>query len=329
MRVLFVAGQGAAAAFLAPLWRRWLGSDVEFRVALHRSARAVTSGISVHSLPEGVEDEAGLALALGDWRPDLVVTSLSDKPIERAGFDWSRRTRVPVWQFIDTWYDYARRLESTNGQGRLPDRLLVIDDRAKDEAVGEGIPPDIIIAVGNPAWENIEPGLTRDNRAVLFVSQPIARHWGESLGYTEKTAWQMVRNAAREHPNLFPRLVFAPHPDEDASAGEGAQERVESGQAGIYVAGYVLGMYSSVMVDAVLAGRKVISVQPNAINSDKCSLSRHGWIGRARNVSELLRLMEDRQGPSLPAGLKAAVAESCARLEKAILEPKQSCDSSA
>jgi hypothetical protein len=331
-QILFIVGQSAASSYLAPLWGRWLAGHcgADFRIALHPTARAGIGNLSVLPLLEGIEDEVHLIAALGDWRPDLVVTSLSGKMVERSGYDLARRRGIPVWQFVDTWYDYALRLERTNGPGRRPDRLLVIDDRAGREAIDEGIPRDIIVPVGNPAWENVAAEPAKDGDAVLFVSQPITRHWGNSLGYTEHDGWKMVCDAASQRPDLFPRLIFAPHPDEDASAaGEGAAEKVESGSVGVRIAGCVLGLYSSVMVDALLAGRKVISVQPNAGAADKCSLSRHGFIGRARSVTELVRLMEERKDTRPIGNLKAAVANSCIRLEKAMLQPDRSCVSSA
>jgi hypothetical protein len=329
-RILFAAGQSAARGFLSPLWARWLEDrdDVDFRIAVHPSARPANGKVPASILFEQIEDEGGLVAALGGWTPDLVVTSVSGKSVERATFDFARRLGIAVWQFVDTWYDYALRIQTTNGNGRLPDRVLVIDERAKREAAEEGIPELILTTVGNPAWEGISPSPPEDGKAVLFVSQHIARSWGDRLGYTERTGWEMVRSAAQIRPDLFPRLIFAPHPDEDASAvGEGAAERIQSGDLGVPVAGCVLGLYSSVMVNALLAGRKVISVQPNATAADKCSLSRHGFIGRARNESELLMMME-MERPGRLDGLKAAVANSCARLERIILEEDHACVSS-
>jgi hypothetical protein len=329
-RILFVAGQSAAGSFLAPLWRRWLATKdgAEFRVCLHASAAPAARELNGLPLLAAGETSDALENVLAGWRPDLIVTSLSSKPIERAAFDLARRSGIKVWQFVDTWYDYALRIVRTNGAGRHPDRLLVIDERAREEAIGEGLDGQTVMIVGNPAWEEVMPLPARDAAAILFVSQPIARHWGNSLGYTESTGWQMVRDAAGKRPDLFARLIFAPHPDEEIprAVREAGIETVDSGRVGLAIAGQVLGLYSSIMVDAVLAGRNVISVQPNAGVADKCSLSRHGFIRRARDAAELIRIMGEH--PLRGDDLRTAVAHSCSRLERALMASKQECVSS-
>ena len=322
--ILFVAGQPGAAAFLAPIWRRWLDRDAQpsWRVILHPSAKWAVEKAGLKSLPLlDVEDDGKKLFArmCNEWRPNLIVTSATywEKEIEATMF--AREKDILTARFVDTWYGYNERTFKVSGPDEVSDNILVIDDRAIDEAVSEGLPADRLLAVGHPAWEMVRPLPAADDRVVMFVSQPVKEELGDRLGYTQYTAWDLVQKAAARRPDLFERLIWAPHPRKKTSPeirSENVQV-IESGQAGLARAGTVIGLFASVMVDAVLCGRRVISIQPNSVGLDMCSLSRHGFIPRVHTVDELLNAMELTVPDA--SGLRRSLAGSCDRLESFLL----------
>lgn len=320
--ILFAVGQAGSADYLIPLWRRWLKRDraASWRVIASSTAlaRIAASGLTNVPLLRGdVTDAERLSDALGEWKPDLIFNSASGAAVEVAALEVGRRMCLPIVSLIDTWYGYRRRLER-DGMLDLSDKILVIDDEAKREAIGEGLPPPIIEPVGHPAWEETVLLPQADRRHVLFVSQPVARRYGQSLGYTEVESWRLLHETAVARPDLIGRLAFAPHPDDDVPPpAEDALVHIADGHAGLAQAGTVVGMFSSLMTEAFLAGRHVISLQPAAQGRDMNMMSRKGLVSLASSGEDLVAALT---APASSAKeLYGALRGSCDRLERALL----------
>jgi hypothetical protein len=321
-RILFAVGQAGSADYLIPLWRRWLARNgsASWRVIASPQAQRRIEAAGIGGMPlvvGGFDGPDMLAAALGDWRPDLVFDSASGAAVETAAKGLGRSLGVPAVRLIDVWYGYRERL-SANGSLDLPDKVLVIDDQAVRQAVGEGLPECLLEPVGHPGWEEIVPLPAGDRRHVMFASQPVARFYGERLGYTEASSWRMLVETARQRPDLITTLVFAPHPDDDMPPpAETGLVRVAWGRDALGQVGTVTGMFSSLMTNALLAGRHVISLQPNATGADKSNMGRERLIARATTPDELIAALT-APSPDL-AELRAALKDSCTRLERALL----------
>jgi hypothetical protein len=201
----------------------------------------------------------------------------------------------------------------------MPDRIGVIDATAVAEATAEGLPADKIVAVGQPAWEEA-PALPRPTRKrTLFLGAPVARDFGRTLGYDEWEALDVVRDVAKRRPDLTGELLFGPHPVQRDTPPDRLSPAsiVNDSMAALRDVEIVLGMFSSPMVDALLGGRKVISVQPGNVERDMCPLSRHGRIPRARDAASLERALGEISGDG--EALRRDLLGSCDRLEAAIM----------
>jgi hypothetical protein len=255
---------------------------------------------------------------LGEWRPDLVVTSTTYKEMERAALTYAQDHGIASCQLVDSHYNYSGRLQETNGAAILPDRVLLLDPIAVLEAVAEGLPEDRLSAVGNPAWEEMTLAPPERESCALFASQPIAADMNNRLGYTECSALELALTAADHRPDLIERILLAPHPREDGTAAHThpCLRRIDSAKLGLRQAGTVLGMFSSVLIEAVLAGRRVISLQPRAQGMDMCMLSRHGMISRALNLGDLIAAMSGP--PPSVDDLRLWYAESTNRVDTSI-----------
>lgn len=318
--ILFVVGQSATVAYLAPLWRRWLerGTSVSWRVLASPAAAKRIAYEQFQGLPwSAVESESAVEVqrTLMGWRPECLVMSASFAAVERAALVFAAQQGIPVARIIDTWYGYRRRLQWQGDDMRFPDRLLVIDEPARSQAIAEGIPEAIIEVIGQPAWESVKQLPPGDRRDILFVNQPIERYYGESLGYTERTVWKLFYETIQSNPQIARRVFYAAHPDDDMLPPEVPQvEVVESGLHTLPKVGAVVGMFSSLVTDALLSGRHVISFQPGALGGNMCALGRISLVPRALNAKELATAL---QMPTPDVGeLRAALSRSTDRLER-------------
>jgi hypothetical protein len=325
-KVLFVAGQPGSAAYFEPLWREWLkGSVVDsWKVLVEPGAFNVLDGKLRRRLP--LLEWAGASQATRDideFAPTVVISSAHKSDIECGAMSYAQRVKAGSIQIFDTWYDYFDRAAGSLPVDWFPDYIAVIDKNAEVDAAKDGLPADRLVAVGNPAWEDTPALPDADTRTVLFLAQPIAYDEGEKFGYTENTAWQMLRRAQSLRADLIKELLYAPHPRMNVTLediGQGAQ-LVSSTQAGMEKAGTIIGMYSAALVEAYLAGRTTLTLQPSAIGPDRCLLSRNGTISRCQTVDEIICAISDARHDrdDRPNDFKNAISGSRARLENLIL----------
>lgn len=230
-------------------------------------------------------DEAPIAEVLA---ADVVVCSLTGSPVERGLVSAAKQHRVPTLQYLDTWGPYHHRM-----MGPLADAIAVIDGSARKEAEEAGADPQSLRVVGQPAWERVSPLPPAPAGRMAFLSQPISRLYGGSLGYDESSAFALLKRFQIERPDLVSDLAVVPHPA--GCALSGTKDAVSLDQA-LRSSGTIVGMFSSAMVDALLGGRSVLSFQPLARMDDVCALSRFGWVPRALSPEELPRLLARPRG---------------------------------
>lgn len=119
------------------------------------------------------------------------------------------------------------------------------------------------------------PGLARipllpptADRKTLFIGAPARRDYGHSLGYTEATSWALAKQVQKKRPDLISDLAYAPHPEE--AGPPDAETPCRRYDFGVLESDYgqVLGMFSTPLIEAFLAGRRAVSVQPDALGTD-------------------------------------------------------------
>lgn len=327
-RILFVAVETNAAAYLAPLLLRWTDRrTASWRLVVGPYADKEMARLADRVPRIAVENSAqGLLYAMRKltdegWEPDALVISAGGHRLEFAALDHCRGR--PRAQFIDTWTNYRRRFEGPSGL-TVAERIFVIDDNAVREATEAGLPGDRMVTTGMPSWEAVAPLPPARLDRVLFLSAPVAEGYGDSLGYTERDCWRVVRELRASRPDLISDLSFAPHPVEnrpEAQTLNGAR-LVRYDRVLLETTGTVIGMFSSPMIYAFLAGRVVVSVQCGAVGPDQCPLSRHGHIDRVGNALALAAALQNPKA-SHRERLVASLRNSTDRLERAVLELAQ------
>ncbi|HAA91894.1 MAG TPA: hypothetical protein DCS82_08480 [Rhodospirillaceae bacterium] len=279
----------ASARYMRPVIDTWQSRDTSFALNLHisREAAPVLEDLSEKNPTRMLDRTDGTSIV--DTSCDeglLILSSAGGWPVEHATKRHAQTLDIPVIQLIDTWYGYRVRL-TENEDWLLPNILMLVDEIAASEAQSEGVPAEIVKIVGNPAWEQIEPEPASTTQKILFLGAPVKHGYGDRLGYDENSAWDLVLQAASEQPELFSELYYAPHPEQDEPdrLGPAKLTRYQPDRLDLYDT--YIGMFSAPLIEAYLAGRRAISVQPNATGLDMCPLSRHGRVRRVSSANEL------------------------------------------
>jgi len=228
-------------------------------------------------------------------------TSLTDHlPLSLARA--ARQRGIPVVCVLDNWMNYRIRLEMDGGAPLVPDLYAVMDDKARDEALAEGVPPSCLRVTGHPGLAGLAgeiaaagPDWRREVRArlglggggrelIAFIGEPVARDQGTGpgtpgwRGYTERDALALLCRELQPHAGTLD-VAIVPHPRDDPVAlndlwrqcrgklGGGLAVDV-SGRQAVLAADRVAGMASILLYEAWLQGKPVLSLQPGLVRAD-------------------------------------------------------------
>ena len=203
---------------------------------------------------------------------------------------------------LDFWSNYWQRFSSNRIKDfkYLPDLICVMDDLAKREMIKEGFDSKILKVTGNPYFDSfskkVGSRLEEKNR-ILFVSQPYSsgeKEVATNFGYNELSSLADIMAVLKSFGSY--KLVIRPHPkdnpkkfykiikenknfslDNDADAG-----------LSIAKADIIVGMNSTMLLQAALAGKKVISYQPELTKSKDILISNK--MGLSKLITDKVEL---------------------------------------
>ena len=257
-----------------------------------------------------IEDD-GLENFIKDQSIRLVLFSVnihSTRPLQIARMADS--LKIPTVHVLDYANNYKYRMELDGKELFEPTRYLVPDEYSRKGAIEESIPQRLIKVVGQPAFadlnikfainselENPFKGII-DNikgvKIILFVSEPVGDDQGSSLedsphyrGYTEYNVIDILINSLQ---NINQKLWFIvlPHPRQDTKKLRETWELLGGNKYGAVYEGRgeaflpfvhgVAGMASTLLYEAWLLGKRVLSLQPGLINNSLRMLSEKGGV---------------------------------------------------
>lgn len=271
----------------------------------------------------------------GDWqsfkeaaaRSHLLVLSASADRREDELRKHAKAAGVATVQIIDTWYNYRGRFAAIGEDPSMvdwPDAVLVIDEGARREAAAEGIPASKLVIAGQPAWEQAIPLPEGDMGHVLFVDQPIRDRVGSGLGYDEYSAFAILEHGIRTSAGRWRAAMVCLHP-ERRGVSPFPVEPIPSAE-GLARAEVVVGMFSSLMLDAFLGGKRVLSLQPGLRSGNRDPLSRWGLIPLTIDIENLPKAMEIRPDVAAREALRTCLAGSASRADNALRQiARQHC----
>ena len=282
-KVLFIISQAGQASFFNPLWKKWLEAEspcYDFKIWASPDAQSLMSREAIKFCLQSWQDEA----AIIKFRPELIISSACGEKQEVIAANYAIENYCKHVQLIDTFYGYKSRIEASNPVHYRPDYIWLIHDIALKEAIDEGCDRNALDIVGHPYFEKIIKNPVHKKAAegsVVFVSQPISQIHGlkEDLGYDENDIWECLRDIKAESPDLIKKLIYARHPAQRTSPTLKKNERLLGASENSFdVAETMIGMFSTIMVEAYLKGQNVISLQCGLKTQNKDILSRKGFI---------------------------------------------------
>ena len=296
--ILFVTDQIAGAEYIVPLLKKWKSEGrVDWKVlSSAQSSICLTQSEISHVVLQGcTEAEAGKWI--DQLLPDGALLSTSVDSLLEGIFRKELQSRqIPCAQLIDNWVNFSRRFQSVETEGKqilnFPDWILTLDVIAKERMVDEGLPEEKIKIIGQPYWEECirkframppksEPGLA------LMVTQPISRFYGKDLGYDEVDFVQCCLESWESLGYDLRRLHILVHPAESSHAyaelhkkNSGNITIIQNSEVRLTQYSLIVGMFSALLTQGLIAGVPTVSLQPGAIGKDQCFLSEIGLIQR-------------------------------------------------
>lgn len=351
-RVVAVAGDAGGANALAPVIEMLLAEKRPVSILAYKQACQVWArrGLAFQEIPEITHLEDAQK-RLESFRAErlLTGTSYNGVDLEKQFVAAARPLGVPSLAVLDFWSHYRLRFENRQGDWfGLPDRIGVMDERARAEMIALGFEEDRLQVTGQPAFDELAElrqripqvrknlrgrlGIRPDERLILFASQPLAALFGADRsnplysGYTEHTVLKSLtaalnRIGRRRTEKIV--LLVRPHPREDAAALQNVQlenaraivDGQGDGREAALAAELVTGMSTVLLVEACLLGQVVVSIQPGLSVPDVLPTNRWGASRAVYNDDEIEPVLE-----SLLFDDKAR-AETAARAAQFSFEP--------
>lgn len=203
--------------------------------------------------------------------------------------------------FIDHWIYYRRRF-TFNNETIFPNLIYVINDIAKAEAINEGLPKDNIKIIGNPFYEKIKKykpkfskkeflkslEINNNNKIITFVSENIRDdipkdNFGNSiLGFDEYESLDNMFLALTELSTIKSSIldfnyIIKIHPVSHIDKFNNILKKYKFFKNVIiikkynslpicYYSDHLCGMFSNMLIEALLMKKKVIRIQINQNN---------------------------------------------------------------
>jgi len=257
---------------LTPVAEACVAAGMDVRLVDHGAVKAEWRG-----------DAARLVSAEAVSDPDCLVFSSSVADGYALGLARAMAGRgVPVIHLLDHWSSYRARMLTDGGELFRPTIYTALDERARREALADGVSEDSLLVVGQPALHDLGARDAGATRAVppraLFVGEPVVRDQGSDdshpmfRGYTEFDAIDWFASALA---GADARVLLLPHPSQPAEellsawrkAGRGVAAelapRVRRGRDLFGEIEGLAGMASMLLYEGWLYGLPVLSLQPH------------------------------------------------------------------
>lgn len=307
MRRLIVFSDPGGAKPCLSLAKKWQASDELLVCSDRQYAFFETFGIPVRDCRG--KDAPSI---LDEFRPDSLFTGTSyTSRIERDFVREAARRGIPSASFVDHYTGFDVRFGS--GKERiLPDEIHVLDEKAVSLARESGLPESRIRITGNPyhgflrSWrsqlakEKVFQQLgipVSEAKTILFAPDPLSNAGGaEKFGTDEVAILALFLEALGETGKAIQLLIKA-HPNQSMDCLKTGLKNlprnveahiVPSDKDALVIdliqhADLVVGIFSSLLIEAELLGAKTLRILAGIQFPDPLEQSASGAIAKTRH----------------------------------------------
>lgn len=226
-----------------------------------------------------------------DNKTFILVTGTSwNSDIELKAIKLCKENGKKTVSILDFWGNYKERFSYKN-EIIYPDKYLIMDEVAYEACIETGIPKEILYVVGHPGLDYYVNHRVkhRENRKILFLSQPLSLLYNNELGYNEFNTFEDILNASKK-TGYSVKIRFHPKETEQMRKRYGAY-MAEDGILEEIISNYniVMGMHTMGLLQCVLMGMPTISYEPNMKCEERCIST---VLGITESVHSYERLIE-------------------------------------
>lgn len=331
-RVLAVAGQPGGANAIIPVVRelRDLGASVSFAAFEGAAATLAAAGLSnsANEVAEPLIARRSAEQLLETISPDAVLSAATVGIFHNEIVLSARERGIPTIGVVDQWNELDTRFKGGPGADPCfytPDILLVPDENVRERFLGLGCRAQMHVC-GQPYLDEVtktapldknvarrELGVPKDVIVLLYASEPVAADYGVSgtrgwLGYTESEVLNCVLQGMQDPVTDRPLLIVRPHPREsnDLYARFTSRfdrvrlDRVSPISLLLAAADFVIGMTSTVLIEAACQGLTTLSLQPGLNRKDEFPLNEWGIGYSALDTAAAISLVRSAACGQLP-----------------------------
>ena len=268
-----------------------------------------------------IESEGNLEDFINNFSPNIVLTGTSyTSIIERTAIKIAKEKKIMSISFVDHWTSMSARFRSNDGVLNLPDEVWVLDERAKNIGIEEGIDAEIIKISGNPyhVWlKNWKPNINRmqfyrslhideTKKMILYAPDPLSNVNGiEKFGFDEFIASRKVRECIRLADKKFKErhhFLIKMHPNQcveklieifkDNYNFTVLPLDVDTNQC-IYFADIVMGFFSSLLIEGNIMNKPIIRFLDNQLDNDPFKGLNLGVKANSDNLVSNINYIDD------------------------------------
>ena len=220
------------------------------------------------------------------FKPELIFTGTSyTSDIEKTFIKKSIEKNIKCFSYIDHWTNILKRFENKEGEVILPNQIWVIDERAKQIAIENGIDKNKIIICGNPYHDLLlkwKPNFSKSqfiNLAriinirefiLVFAPDPLSNINGMSkFGFDEFSVLSTLVTFFNRNSKELEKWVvlIKAHPNQNCDKIKNIitnnsnfyllPEDINT-NATLFYADIVMGFFSSILIEANIMKKKVL-----------------------------------------------------------------------
>lgn len=304
MTVLFSASEVGSARALIPICYYCAEVGIPFYVVKHGYFSTIYDKVIEEKLVACPKTEVEVDELINELAATTVVFSANVKDTRPLLI--ARRAAklgLPTIHVLDFWNGYRSRMELDGLDVFEPSIYTVPDKFAAENAISEGIVSSSIRVVGQPAFYDAEQSYfhslnninhelrevierNQDKKLIMFVSEPVEFDQGTASegndnyrGYTERDALDtLLRALEKNHLYEHYYVCAFPHPREDPDRLKSLWNKLGGRDYGEVITGIrgrnilpyvngVAGMSSTLLYEAWLINKPVLSIQPGLKNN--------------------------------------------------------------